>query len=421
MHVRQPSTLTWNILSFLLIIVLALLPPVGEIHKQVILLAIVLAQLFEASLLASLPRLGAPLSVSIKITLSMLLLFHTGEVGINSSYYPIFYLPVITAAISFGPIASLLWTTLCSVAYCSLLVPALKEYSLTPDAISRLALRVVFFFFAAVLVNRFAVDNRRQVRRYQELSETLEETNRQLHRAEAEKRRSERLAALGQLSAGLAHEIRNPLGVIKGSAEMLSQKLAAAQPLAAELAGYISSEVNRLNDLVARILDFARPRHLRLQMGNIVEVIERALESVGAQYPNAEVQIERRYAPSVPQIHLDEQLCERIFANLILNAFQAMEGRGTLQISVTPGRSGTRQSGDVTGVHVVIEDSGPGIPAEIREQVFNPFFTSKKEGVGLGLSIVSKMVDDHQGWIRLESEPGRGARFRVFLPLSPDA
>lgn len=418
---RQPSTLTWNIVSFLLIIVLAFLPPIREIHKQLILLAIALIQLFEGRLLEWSPRFGASASVALKIALSAILLFHTGQVGINSSYYPIFYLPVITAAIFFGPVASLLWTALASAAYCSLLVPALREYSLTPDALSELALRVVFFFVAAVLVNRFAVDNRRQVRQYQQLSQALEETNRQLRRAEAEKRRSERLAALGQLSAGLAHEIRNPLGVIKGSAEMLSRKLAAAQPLAAELAGYISSEVNRLNALVARILDFARPLHLELRPTDVSQLLEHALQAVEAQFPENQVQVERRYDPVLPPVLLDAQLCERVFANLILNAFQAMDQRGTLRLSAEPSLSDPSAPTAVPGVYITVEDSGHGIPPDIREHIFNPFFTSKKDGVGLGLSIVSKILDDHQGFIRLETEPGRGARFRVFLPESPES
>src|SRR6201999_3800544 len=124
-----------------------------------------------------------------------------------------------------------------------------------------LSLRILFFFLAAVVINQFATKSRRQTERYQRLAEELAETNRQLERAQAEARRSERLAALGQLSAGLAHEIRNPLGVIKGSAEMLNQKLGTADPLSAQLAGRISSEVNRLSALVSRFLDFARPLH----------------------------------------------------------------------------------------------------------------------------------------------------------------
>ncbi len=106
------------------------------------------------------------------------------------------------------------------------------------------------------------MENRRQTRRYQLLAEELEQTNQRLEQIQADARRSERLAALGQLSAGLAHEIRNPLGVIKGSAEMLNQKLESSNPLASELAGYISTEVNRLSALVTRFLDFARPLHL---------------------------------------------------------------------------------------------------------------------------------------------------------------
>ncbi len=129
-----------------------------------------------------------------------------------------------------------------------------------------------------MVVNRFVVENRRQIKRYQELAETLAETNRKLEQAQEEARRSERLAALGQMSAGLAHEIRNPLGVIKGSAEMLHQKLGESNPLASELAGYISSETNRLSALVTRFLDFARPLHAELIPQEITAVLDRALQ-----------------------------------------------------------------------------------------------------------------------------------------------
>jgi two-component system sensor histidine kinase HydH len=398
---------------------LAILPPVNEIHKQLILLAIVVYQIFEGWVVAHLPKRGPAYSVIVKILLATLLLDHTGDFGINSSYYPIYFLPVVSAAIYFGPLAALAWTTAASLAYLSLLYPALQEYEISPEGYSLLTIRVLFFYVAAILVNRFAVENRRQVQRLQDLSEKLEETNRQLRRAEADARRAERLAALGQLSAGLAHEIRNPLGVIKGSADMLNRKVAASEPLIAELAGYISSEVNRLNALVVRFLDFARPSRLELRPERISEIVDRAVDAAIASVPNSGVKIERNYAPNLPEIPTDPQLCEQVFVNLITNALQAMQVQDaseekTLRLSIAP-----EVSNGEAGLGVTVEDTGPGVPPELREQIFNPFFTSKKDGVGLGLSIVAKIVDDHRGWIRLESDPGRGARFRVFLPLAP--
>ncbi len=414
-----------DFLWIVFLVALAFLPPITEIHKQLILLAIIVVQLLESRMIAWQPNRGRIYSMLLKIALSTLLLYHTGgETAINSSYYPIYYLPVITAALEFGPIAALFWTALTSAAYVSLLItalPPLGEYELTSDAATVLGVRIIFLFLAGVLVNRFVVENRRQMQKYQALSARLEETNRQLQRAEAEARRAERLAALGQLSAGLAHEIRNPLGVIKGSAEMLVQKLQAAQPLAAELAGYISSEVNRLNALVARFLDFARPQRLELRPVRITQVMERALEAVEHQFPAARVKVERDYPTAIPNIIADHQLCEQIFVNLILNAFQAMAELPATRERILRLSVASESLDGVPGIAVVVADTGPGVPPEIREQIFNPFFTSKKDGVGLGLAIVAKFVDDLRGSIRLESGSGPGARFRLFLPANSDS
>jgi signal transduction histidine kinase len=411
---RKQAPLSWIDLLWLVFLGgLALLPPIGEIHKQLILLAIGILQLAEGKLVAWLPVRGRIYSVSLKILLATLLLDHTGDIGINSSYYPIYYVPVVTAAIYFGPLGTILWTALASLAYCSYLIPALQEYELTAEGVTVLSIRILFFFLAAMLVNRFVVENKQQMQLYQALSEQLAETNRELRRAQDEARRSERLAALGQLSAGLAHEIRNPLGVIKGSAEMLSQKLQGSQPIASELAGYISSEVNRLNALVARFLDFARPSRLALHPVDIGALVDRAVDAVRSQYPQSKVTIERNYANGLPQVLADEPLFEQVFVNLLLNAFEAMDGTSpaVLRLSIAADSLNGQP-----GVSIEVQDTGPGVPAENREQIFNPFFTSKKNGVGLGLSIVAKIIDDHRGSIQLESEAGRGARFRVFLP-----
>ena len=421
---------------------LAMVPPVKEVHKQGILLAFGALQLGEGLLIEQLSRRGAAYVVLLKIALATLLIDHTGEISINSSYWPIYILPAVTAAAYFGPWATLAWTTLASAAYCSYLFPALQEFEVGAEnfrqlavqvigieGFSQLAIRVLFIYLAAMLVNRFSVEIRRQTKRYQELAEMLAETNLRLEQAQAEARRSERLAALGQLSAGLAHEIRNPLGVIKGSAEMLTQKLGESNPLATELAGYISTETNRLSALVTRFLDFARPLHADLTPTDITAVLDRALNDVAQFWKGPPVQVEKEYQSDLPQVEMDEGLCEQAFVNLVQNAYDAMSPNngGVLRVHATAARRNTRDRQSVDGVEVRICDTGPGIPSELKEQIFNPFVTTKKSGVGLGLSIVSKIVDGHHGSVRIEDATNpsgdganRGACFVIFLPAASE-
>ena len=397
---------------FLFLGALAALPPRGEIHKQLILVAIAIVQLLEGWLISRFPKRGVAYAVLYKILLATLLIDHTGEVGINSSYYPIYYLPVVTAAIYCGPWMTLLWTFLTSAAYCSYLIPARQEYELTPEALAYLALRIMFFFLAAMVVNRFAEQSRHQTRLYRELAERLTETNRRLEQARAEARRSERLAALGQLSAGLAHEIRNPLGVIKGSAEMLNQKLQNSDELARELAGYISSEVNRLSALVTDFLDFARPLRADMHPTDLVALLDRVLKTVADRCTGKPVTVQRAYGANLGLIPMDESLCEQAFLNLVQNAYEAMEETGgRLRVEAA---LATRD--DRTGVEVRLSDTGPGVPENLREEIFNPFVTTKKTGIGLGLSIVSKIVDGHRGTIHVENSPQGGAVFTLFFP-----
>jgi two-component system, NtrC family, sensor histidine kinase HydH len=441
---KRPAINWMDVLWLVLLVGLALLPPVREPHKQLILLAFGILQLSEGWLISRVPLRGPAYLVLLKIVLATLLIDHTNEIAINSYYYPIYYLPVVTAAEYFSPWATLLWTSLASAAYCAYLYPAGQQFEITAENYQLLAIRVLFFFLAAMLVNRFVVENRRTTQRYQELAETLAETNRRLEQAQAEARRSERLAALGQLSAGLAHEIRNPLGVIKGSAEMLTQKLGDSNPLATELAGYISTETNRLSALVTRFLDFARPLHADLTPQDITSVLDRALNDVAQFWKGAPVQVEKEYEPDLPLVPLDESLCEQAFVNIVQNAYDAMGASGgRLRVHVRQSRVQNRDGRTLDGVEVRIADTGPGIPPELREQIFNPFVTTKKSGVGLGLSIVSKIIDGHHGTIRIEpsSHPAgngdrglsaagagvsgsgasnSGAQFVIFFPAAGD-
>jgi two-component system sensor histidine kinase HydH len=404
---RERKRIEWLDLVWLLFLAgLAVLPPVREVHKQLTLLAFGVLQLSESRILGRDPRNGRHFIVLAKLLLATLLIAHTGGPEINSSYYPIYYLPVVTAALYFGPTLTLLWTTIASAMYCSFLVPALQEYELTAEGIAELSIRILFFYLAALLVNRFSVENRQQ-------TQELEEINRRLQLAQENARRSERLAALGQLSAGLAHEIRNPLGVIKGSAEMLNQKLHDSNPLAGELAGYISSEVNRLSVLVSRFLDFARPLRTETRPHSIVGLLDRALKTVAEHWKGAPVNVETAYAADLPMVEVDEDLWEQALVNLVQNAYEAMGHQGGTFRAEVERASANGHS----GVELRLKDSGPGVPAELREQIFNPFVTTKKSGVGLGLSIVSKIVDEHRGSIRLESAPG-GACFVVYLPAA---
>ena len=420
----RDSKLNWlDLLWLLLLAGLAVLPPIQEYHKQIILLAFGILQLSEGWLIARLSSRGPAYIVLLKIALATVLIDHTNEIAINSYYYPIYYLPIVTAAEYFSPLATLLWTMLASAAYCSYLYPAGQEFEIGTENYELLAIRILFFFLAAMLVNRFVVENRRQTKRYQELAEALAETNRKLEQAQAEARRSERLAALGQLSAGLAHEIRNPLGVIKGSAEMLNQKLQESNPLASELAGYISTEVNRLSSLVTRFLDFARPLHTELTPQDITAVLDRSLQLVATMWKGGPVAVERNYQEELPAVPLDESLCEQAFVNIIQNAYDAMGSEGgRLNVAAEISRSLGRD-----GIELRLCDSGPGVPENLREQIFNPFVTTKKTGVGLGLSIVSKIIDGHQGWIKVESgrspesTQAQGACFVMFFPLAVEA
>ena len=417
---EKRATPLWVDLLWLIFLAgLAVLPPVAELHKQAILLAIGVFQLLEDRFIQIVgERRGRVEAVLLKMVLATALLDHTRDLAISSSYWPIFLLPVITAAMYFGPLGTLLWTTASSAAYVSFLIPALVDFRLDWQGASELMIRILFFFLVAMTMNRFVIEYRIQVRRHQLLSQTLAEANRNLQRAQEEARRAERLAALGQLSAGLAHEIRNPLGVIKGSAEILNQKLGSGDALAKELSGYIYTEVNRVSALVSRFLDFARPSQLDLRPAQVPEVVEKSIKAAEEQGATSAVKIVRDYAPNLPDVMLDEGLCEQAFLNLVLNACQAMgEAGGELQIRIRPAESNGHDQ-----VVVEIEDSGPGVPADMKEQIFNPFVTTKKDGVGLGLAIVSKIIDAHGGSVQLiarQQQPG--ACFRVVIPVTGPA
>jgi len=198
--------------------------------------------------------------------------------------------------------------------------------------------------------------------------------------------------------------------------------LQGSDELARELAGYISTEVNRLSALVTEFLDFARPLHAEPHPADLIALLDRVLQIVAGRFAAEQatgkpVRVERHYASGLPSVPLDESLCEQAFLNLVQNAYEAMQDQnedhgGTLRVEVQPATQNDRE-----GVELRLADTGPGVPDELREEIFNPFVTTKKTGVGLGLSIVSKIVDGHHGSIRVEEGPQGGASFIIFFPL----
>jgi signal transduction histidine kinase len=366
-------------------------------------------QVLEPKIPAFASPTGTLGSVSLKLFLGYLLMAVTG--GVTSSYYPILLLPVVSAATSLGMLGTTVFTVLACASYASLLLFVdWTRMEIPPDQVRELCLRILFLPWVAYLTNRLAEVGREESRRYQAAAEQLTAANQSLQAAEAAVRRSERLAALGQLSAGLAHELRNPLGTIRASAELLKKSVGTHDPVAAELAGFVASEVDRTNSLVTRFLDFARPLALRTEPCELTEVVDRAVARLERDGQSGGVAVYKNYSPDVRPFPFDAELMERVFYNLLLNAAQASPPDGAITVKTRP--TGGR-------VEISVIDRGSGIKPEHLESIFNPFFTTKPEGVGLGLPIVSKIVDQHGGTMTVESEAGKGSVFRIYLPLEP--
>jgi signal transduction histidine kinase len=263
---------------------------------------------------------------------------------------------------------------------------------------------------AGYLTYQLAQANQAEKRKAQQVVEELARANRSLQEAQAEVRRAERLAALGQLTAGLAHELRNPLGTMKTSAEMLSRQVSKENAVAQEMAGFITSEVDRTNSLITRFLDFARPQHLKLETADITIMLDSAIARFDREQKSAgtSVTVFKNYSPDVPPVRFDSELMERVIANLLVNAAQASPPGGVVTVKTLSNN---------TEVEVAVIDRGSGIDPKNIENIFNPFFTTKTDGIGFGLAIISKILDEHGGRITVESTLGEGSVFRVFLPL----
>ena len=239
---------------------------------------------------------------------------------------------------------------------------------------------------------------------------------------EAEVRRGETLAAAGRMAVGLAHEIRNPLGAIRGAVQLLARELAPGSRFG-EYTQVLIQEVDRVNRIIEQLLDLARPVQLRTGPLNLHQLLERValLAAEGAQAQG--VTIIRRYDPSLPPILGDEDRLVQVFHNLVRNAFDAMKGGGRLTLSTRISLSPVFAKMDLGAgqrsmVEVQVTDEGTGIPARVQAKVFDPFFTTKERGLGLGLALCHRILEEHKGAVRIDSVEGRGTTVTCFLPIA---
>ncbi|MGH9371819.1 MAG: two-component system sensor histidine kinase NtrB [Vicinamibacterales bacterium] len=235
---------------------------------------------------------------------------------------------------------------------------------------------------------------------------------------EERERLRDRLAALGEMAAAIAHEVKNPLAGIEVMAGLLKRQLADS-PDAQSILGDIIMEAKMANAIVLEVLDFVRPIRLQVERISVADAIRDAVSMVESQVPRGDIQVHVACPVDLPTIQGDPHQLRQIFTNLLTNAFEALDGRGQIEIVATPLAEDSPAGGDPQGpmVQVDVTDDGPGVPPEVVDRIFSPFFTTKPQGSGLGLAIVRKIVDAHDGRIDVGMVNGGGTRFRVTLPV----
>jgi signal transduction histidine kinase len=242
----------------------------------------------------------------------------------------------------------------------------------------------------------------------QQLRESREEIER-LHRTQMS--RAEHLATLGELATGLAHEIRNPLAGIAGVIEIVGRDLPATSPARAVVKD-VRLEITRISRTLTDLLETARPRRPEVRRSNLNTTVEHAVMLARQQVLSRPIKIELHKDPALPEVEHDSDQVHQVLLNLLLNAVQAMEGAGTVRVEI-----GTREG----YANVVVSDSGRGISPQNLPNIFRPFYTTKGDGTGLGLSLAHRIVEDHHGRIEVSSVVGKGSQFTVVLPFHAQA
>ena len=253
----------------------------------------------------------------------------------------------------------------------------------------------------------YVVEKRRQERQaaaiIQAQMQTLGQTRTRLAQ-------SEKLAALGQLAATIAHEVRNPLAVIRSAAQGLGEQLPPAKEEARQASAFITAEIDRLNNVVTSLLTFARPLQLQQRDVPVHELLDRALLLAREELASKRVDVDRHEGAGIGTVRADADLMSQVLLCLLSNAAEAVPAGGRILLDA--------ESGDGS-VRIGVNDSGPGVPEALRERIFEPFFTTRSRGTGLGLAIALQIVEAHGGRIEVADGTRGGARFTITLPIAP--
>src|SRR5262245_18411444 len=243
----------------------------------------------------------------------------------------------------------------------------------------------------------------------------------QVEQREGRERLRDRLASLGEMAAGIAHELKNPLAGIEVMAGLLRRQVPDS-PNAQTLLADIISESKLANAIVVEMLEFVRPVRLQVERTDVADVLQQSVTMAESKASRGDVGVAMDVARRLPTIDADNHQLTQVFTNLIANAFEALDGKGHTRIAASagwldddPALTGHQDPQPTVVVDVI--DDGPGVPDEVRDKIFFPFFTTKPQGSGLGLAIVRKIVDAHDGRIDVSAMAGKGTRFRVTLPV----
>jgi signal transduction histidine kinase len=309
----------------------------------------------------------------------------------------LYYLPIIYAALYFGWRGGLVAAALAAVSYIPHIFTAWHHM---PDYAMNQYAEIIVFFLVGSVTGVLADVGRRQRRE-------LEAATNQLRDSFEQVKRADRLSAIGQLSASLAHEIRNPLASIDGAANLIESPQTPEDMRRSSLA-IVHKEIGRLNRLLTSLLDFARPRCPELQSVDAGTLIDAIVNLAGHSAQQKGITLRKDTPHPLPAIECDPEQIKQVLLNLTINAVQSMEGPGEVVISA-------RQDG--SAVEIGVKDEGCGVSEEDLEKIFNPFFTTKDTGTGLGLSVAYQIVAQHGGAMRAECNAGRGMTFSLTLPL----